>query len=463
MGDPKRAPRVKRYEDDVFDAVVRRVQSGTSLKDAALEAGISRETAARWMRKTRKGQRLQPFGRAPHPRKDEYHRLRQEGLSVIQATKRIGVANSNGYIWDKQLQAAANASKRSSGAGTGYNQGMPFRQLLSDTDTSPRFLSLSERETIRDLHKAGSSMRQIAIRLGRHVSTISREISRNKDAHGDYLPYGAQRMAVHRRARPKQPKLVAVPRLHAWVQDRLSQQWSPAQISAILVREFPDDPEMRVCPETIYQALYLQARGGLKKEVEAALRTGRVRRRPRSQQRRSRVLGDEMLMISDRPAEVADRAVPGHWEGDLITGAYNKSAIATLIERSTRYVMLCHLDGDHTAETVAAAITAEIATLPRHLRKSLTWDQGAEMSRHREITMAADLPIYFCDPASPWQRGSNENTNGLLRQYFPKGTDLSVHPPEELERVSHLLNTRPRETLGWNTPAESLHNLLLAH
>ncbi|TLP90354.1 IS30 family transposase [Nesterenkonia salmonea] len=338
---------------------------------------------------------------------------------------------------------------------------MRAHQLLVGTDTNPRFLTLAQREKIRDLRAAGTSMRQIAAQLGRPHSTISREIARNRDTAGKYMPYGAQRMAAQRRARPKAAKLSANSRLRSWVTQKLALQWSPAQISATLVKEFPEDTEMRVCHETIYQALYLQARGGLKKEVQAALRTGRARRKPQGAQRKPRQLGENMIMISDRPAEIEDRAVPGHWEGDLIMGAGNRSAIATLVERTTRYVMLCHLPGDHTAQTVAAAVTAQIKTLPAHLRGSLTWDQGSEMAAHHKITIDAELPVYFCDPASPWQRGSNENTNGLLRQYFPKGTDLAVHGHEDLEHVAHLLNGRPRETLKWSTPAEKMRELIL--
>lgn len=249
-------------------------------------------------------------------------------------------------------------------------------------------------------------------------------------------------------------------RIFAYVWEKLQLEWSPEQISGKLVEQFPEDQEMRVCHETIYQALYLQARGGLKREVQAALRTGRAMRKPAGDQRKPRILGEEMVMISERPAEVEDRAVPGHWEGDLIIGAGSQSAIATLVERHTRFVMLCHLPGDHTAETVATALTERMKTLPGHLRGSLTWDQGAEMAKHHKISMAADLPIYFCDPASPWQRGSNENTNGLLRQYFPKGTDLSAHGPEDLELVANKLNGRPRKTLGWDSPADRMKELL---
>jgi IS30 family transposase len=246
------------------------------------------------------------------------------------------------------------------------------------------------------------------------------------------------------------------------VKAKLLIRWSPEQISHTLVDEFPDQPEMRVSPETIYQALYIQARGGLKREVATALRTGRARRKPHKdpQQRQPRFV-DPMIMISERPPEIEDRAVPGHWEGDLITGANNQSAIATLVERTTRYVMLVHLPGDHTAETVRDGLINTMSNLPAHLRGSLTWDQGAEMAAHKSFTLATDMDVYFCDPASPWQRGSNENTNGLLRQYFPKGTDLSAYGPEDLEHVAQELNGRPRKTLGWKTPAERLRDLLL--
>jgi IS30 family transposase len=251
-------------------------------------------------------------------------------------------------------------------------------------------------------------------------------------------------------------------RVNSNVQERLDLRWSPEQICHALRVDHPDEAEMRVCPETIYQALYVQARGGLRREVAAALRTGRTRRKPhRDPAARTPRFTDPMIMISDRPAEVEDRAVPGHWEGDLIIGADGASAIGTLVERSTRYVLLVHLPhGDRTAEAVRDQLVTTMATLPDHLRGSLTWDQGAEMAAHRSFSVATDMPVYFCDPASPWQRGSNENTNGLLRQYFPKGTDLSVHGPADLEHVAQQLNGRPRKTLGWETPAQRLRALL---
>ncbi|UAJ81792.1 IS30 family transposase (plasmid) [Leifsonia sp. ZF2019] len=326
----------------------------------------------------------------------------------------------------------------------------------------PRFLSLPERELIRDLTKAGLSLRQIASRLGRSPSTISREVRRNQlPREGGYHPYAAHRSAAARRPRPKQRKLAANPRLHSYVQQKLTLRWSPEQISRTLIREFPSDMEMRVTHETIYQDLYLQGRGQLRRGPASVLRTGRARRKPhRTLNTRRPRFADPMVMISDRPAEVEDRAVPGHWEGDLIIGAQRNSAIGTLVERSTRFLMLIHLPVDRTAESVRDGLITAVKTLPRELRRSITWDQGSEMAAHKSFTMATNMPIYFCDPASPWQRGSNENTNGLLRQYFPKGTDLSRFTATDLSNVAHELNTRPRKTLDWDTPAERLNTLL---
>ena len=242
---------------------------------------------------------------------------------------------------------------------------------------------------------------------------------------------------------------------------KLAERWSPEQVSAWLAAEFPDRPEMRVSHETIYQSLYVQGRGALRRELAASLRTGRALRRPRraAGERRGKIPG--MVNISERPAEAADRAVPGHWEGDLIIGA-KSSAIGTLVERSTRFVLLLHLPAGHGAGAVAAAMTAAMGTLPAQLRRSLTWDQGSEMAGHAQIAMATGMQVYFCDPHSPWQRGSNENTNGLLRQYFPKGTSLAVHSAEQLEAVAAELNARPRKTLGWKTPAQALEQVLAA-
>jgi IS30 family transposase len=231
------------------------------------------------------------------------------------------------------------------------------------------------------------------------------------------------------------------------------------QIATQLRIEFPDDPMMWVSPETIYQSLYVQGRGALRKELAACLRTGRAIRRNRSRINHAGKIADK-VMISQRPAEVEDRAVPGHWEGDLIVGKGNKSAVGTLVERSTRYVMLLHLPGDHSAETVRDAMTAKIKTLPEHLFRSITWDQGTEMAQHRQFSIDTGVAVYFCDPHSPWQRGSNENTNGLLRQWMPKGTDLSVHSEADLDTIAYKLNNRPRQTLGWMKPSQRLAELV---
>jgi IS30 family transposase len=270
----------------------------------------------------------------------------------------------------------------------------------------------------------------------------------------------AQSRAEFRAARPKPAKLATNKPLHDLVQIKLSELLSPEQIAAQLRREYLDKPEMWVSHETIYQSIYVQGRGALRRELAACLRTGRALRKPRRRpdERRGRIPG--MVSISERPAEVEDRAVPGHWEGDLIIGKNGQSAIGTLVERQTRFLMLLHLPPDHSAEAVQEAMIAASYRLPQNLWKSLTWDRGREMWRHAQISLATGLEIYFCDPGKPWQRGSNENTNGLLRQYFPKGTDLSVHPPERLEFVANQMNTRPRKTLGWMNPAEALVQLL---
>jgi transposase, IS30 family len=343
-----------------------------------------------------------------------------------------------------------------------------------DPENRPRQLTELEREHIALRLAAGAGVRQIARELRRDPGTISREIRRNGFTRSGYHPDGsprgpwqyrgllAQTHAEARRRRPKQRKLAGCARLAEHVQTHLDKRWSPRQIARRLPQEFPEDPEMRVSYETIYQSLYVQGRGGLRRDLHQKLRSGRVFRRPRAAGRResARTTIPNLVSISERPVEARDRAVPGHWEGDLIIGKDHQSAIGTLVERSTRYCLLLHLPDGHSAEHVRDAMITTIATLPEHLWRSLTWDRGIEMVKHREITVATGLPIYFCDPRSPWQRGSNENTNGLLRQYFPKGTDLSVHPAEHLAAVAVELNGRPRETLGWRTPAEALNQLL---
>jgi IS30 family transposase len=375
-----------------------------------------------------------------------YFALVDAGVGFRDAARRVGVD----YRLTKRWRAAR----------------LPVVPVVSvvsvGREISSRFLSEDERILIADrLRDPTISLRSIAREVGRAASTISREKRRNQLPDGEYRPHAAHRCAAARRARPKIGKIAADPALRALVQDGLDQRWSPQQITRRLRREHPERPEWHMTHETIYQALYVQARGGLRREVASWLRTGRAQRRPhqRPDQRQQR-MAHPMIMISERPAEAADRAVPGHWEGDLIMGAHNKSAIGTLVERTTRFVMLLHLPNGHTPAAVRDALAATILTLPEQLRRSLTWDQGSEMHYHHQFTMATDMPVYFCDPHSPWQRGSNENTNGLLRQYFPKSTDLSAHSAQHLTFVATQLNDRPRMTLNWNTPAERLTTLL---
>jgi IS30 family transposase len=385
-------------------------------------------------------------GRSLDAERLAYFALVNEGVGSREAARRVGINYRTAKYW---RAAAAHATA------VAVSPAAPVTP-------SSRLLSLDERIVIADrIHHPGVSLRAIATELGRPVSTISRELDRNQQPEGIYQPHHAHTMAVARRRRPKTSKIAADPALRAIIQDGLDQRWSPRQITRRLRRDHPDRPEWHVTHETIYQALYVQAKGGLRREVASWLRTGRIARRPhtRPDLRRPR-MATEMAMISDRPAEAADRAVPGHWEGDLIMGAFNRSAIGTLVERTTRFVMLLHLPDGHTPSAVRDALVDKIATLPQQLRRSLTWDQGSEMHLHGQFTQATGMPVYFCDPHAPWQRGSNENTNGLLRQYFPKGTDLTVHSREHLDAVAAELNDRPRETLGWDSPAERMTRLL---
>jgi transposase, IS30 family len=325
-----------------------------------------------------------------------------------------------------------------------------------------RYVSFAEREEIALGRAAGESMRSIAARLGRSPSTISRELGRNGGQAGRYRASSAHALAYERACRPKPAKLVTNPVLRERVQADLRKRYSPEQIAGRLRKDYPDQPEMCVSTETIYQSLYVQSRGALRRELTKCLRTGRAMRVPNRQgaHRKNRVLPD-MVNISQRPAEADDRAVPGHWEGDLIIGKGNASAIGTLVERSTGYTMLVPLRHGFKAEQVAPALAAKIKTLPEALRRSLTWDQGVEMRDWKQVKMAADIAIFFCDPHSPWQRPTNENTNGLLRQYFPKGTDLSVHTEADLDRVTAELNDRPRKRLKYAKPIEQIGELLL--
>jgi IS30 family transposase len=412
-----------------------------------------------------------------------------KGLTSEDAALAVGASQAAGSRWFRE------------------RGGMSTFMLVS---LSGRYLCFEEREQIALLRAQGVGVREIARRLGRSPSTISRELRRNAATRGGRLDYRAsvaQWKAELMARRPKVAKLASNERLRTYVQERLSGQvrrrdgtvvgpeagpwkgrnkprrqdrrwaraWSPQQIANRLRIDFPDDESMRISHEAIYQALFVQSRGALKRELVACLRTGRALRVPRGRvgARGKGFIADE-VMISERPAEAADRAVPGHWEGDLIFGL-NRSAIGTLVERSSRFTMLLHLPplegqgprvkngpalAGHGAEAVRNAIAEQITTLPEQLRRSLTWDQGTEMAQHAQLRIETGLHVYFCDPHSPWQRGSNENTNGLLRQYFPKGTDLARYSADDLAAVANTLNTRPRKTLDWQTPAEKLDQYL---
>lgn len=328
---------------------------------------------------------------------------------------------------------------------------------------SPReALRIEEREAISRELSRNRSARFIGALLGRRHSTVSREINRN-GGRDDYRAVDAQRRCDGNRARPRERRLEASARLHDAVNDGLTQKWSPKQISRRLRAEHPDDEGMQVSHQTVYECLYLQARGELRTQLKLALRRGRTRRVNRSRPTVSPGTIPDMVAISERPAEADDRAVPGFWEGDLIIGKGGRSQIATLVERRTRFVMLVRIPYDRTAERVAYLLAKKMETLPEFLRNSVTWDQGKEMARHADFTIRTGIPVYFCDPHSPWQRGSNENTNGLLRQYFPKGTDLSLHSQAELDKVAVELNGRPRETLKWRKPVEELNDLTAQH
>jgi IS30 family transposase len=454
--------------------------------------GVTRHQRTAW---AMRGKMHSP-GRPPDWQRDQLQRFWTEiarGLSSEDAALAVGVSSPVGSRWFRQ-------------AG-----GMRPITLAA---LSGRYLALTEREDIAILKANGWGVREIARRLGRSPSTISRELRRNMATRADssgYRATTAQWYADRRAKRPKVAKLAANEELREYVQDRLAgvitapsgtkvpgptvrwagrrhgprqdrrwaTSWSPEQISNRLRADFPDDESMRISHEAIYQALYIQGRGALRRELVACLRTGRALRVPRARtSARGKKFVTAEVMISERPAEADDRAVPGHWEGDLIIGL-NSSAIGTLVERMTRFTMLLRLppmDGHgeqprvkngpalagHGAEAVRDAIAATIGTLPDQLRRSLTWDQGAEMAQHSQLRIDTGMAIYFCDPHSPWQRGTNENTNGLLRQYFPKGTDLSRHSCDDLEAVATALNGRPRKTLNWKTPAEAFNNLVFS-
>ena len=425
------------------------VRSGMSRTAAATAAGVSHTTGNRWAKAAGLAVDTRHTGtRYPRVVRDGFWVQVRSGSSVSAAAAAVGVSQTAASRWAREA-------------------GWVPRTLAAAPDPDgpagrrPRApLTFTERCRLEELLEAGCTAVRATELLDRHRDTIQREIGKGMTTAG-YRARIGQDVAEANRRRPKSGKLETNPVLLAQVVSRLKKRASPAQIAGRLRVDFPDDPEMWVSHETIYQALYVQPRGELARLVKSALRTGRFQRKPQGRNETGRGTLKDMINISERPKEAADRAIPGHWEGDLILGSTaSGSAIGTLVERSTGFVVLLHLPGDRTAATLAEAMSIKVPEIPEILRRSLTWDQGKEMALHTKITEATGLSIYFCDPHSPWQRGTNENTNGLLRQYFPKGTDLSFYGPGWLDQVAAELNARPRKRFGWRTPAEELDRLL---
>ncbi|PZE37280.1 IS30 family transposase [Curtobacterium sp. MCSS17_006] len=368
---------------------------------------------------------------------DEYWKLMRQGMSNTDACRLLGMSRRSGTLIRQRA---------------GYR--IPPASPIEPA-SSGRYLALRERLQIADLHRLGLSIRQISVRLGRHPSTISRELRRHRTGSGDYLPHLADDDARRQRARPKPHRLVADAALRRLVQRKLNRFWSPEEISGWLRKTYPTDAARRICHETIYRALLLRDDAGLHKRYTGKLRTGRRVRRTRWNNpigRGSRIRN--MASITERPAEAADKQTAGHWEGDLIVGVGSVSAMATLRERTTHYGIVVNLPNDHTARSVNAAITEAFAAIPKHLKRSLTWDQGVEMAAHEQLTATTGVPVFFADRSSPWQRGANENFNGLLRQYFPKGTNLALHSSSHVTAVMNDLNNRPRKRLDYDTPTQ---------
>nr|WP_197503425.1 IS30 family transposase [Mycobacterium sp. E740] len=437
----------KEVPESAREVFLEALRSGMSQSAAATVAEVSHQTGSKWARAAGLSADLRHRGvRYPVAVREAFWSAMRSGSSPIEAAVIAGVSENTGTNWVKQA---------------GYMPRTPALALVeSAAARRPRApLSFTERYRLEELLESGCTAVRAAQLLDRHRDTICREIVKGLTGSG-YRARVGQDTADANRKRPKARKLEDNPVLLAEVVQRLEQRHSPEQIAQRLRHDYPDDPEMRVSPETIYQALYVQPRGELARLVKTALRTGRTQRKAQGRTGSGQGKIKDMINISERPKEADDRAIPGHWEGDLIIGAGQQSAIGTLVERTTGFVVLLHLPEDRTAATLADAMSAKVPEIPEILRRSLTWDQGSEMALHTKITEATGLPIYFCDPHSPWQRGTNENTNGLLRQYFPKGTDLSFYGPGWLDEVAAELNARPRKRLGWRTPAEELDRLL---
>lgn len=374
------------------------------------------------------------------------------GVSLLDAAGQVGASSACASRWWAQSGGMEIDRGRTGGLAD------PVPDIVP---TGDRMLTAAERGMIQMGRRAGWSYARIGAEIGRDKSVIWREVHRNTSPDGVYYASVAHAKAHQARRRPKPFTLLENAKLCRLIEGWMDEGWSPKLISSMLKFRFPDDQTMQVSHETIYQALYVQTRGRLRADLAQQLSLKRRARVPRTADRRKNSPYKEAFTISDRPAEVADRAVPGHWEGDLIIGC-DGTAIGTLVERATRFTILLHLPGDHSADTVAAAMIREMGALPEHLRRSITWDRGTELAEYARIQTALDLTLYFCDPHSPWQRGTNENTNRLLRFWFEKGSDLSAHTPEDLRRVAATLNRRPRPTLEFQTPADRLNELLLA-
>ena len=386
--------------------------------------------------------------------REQFVDLIRQGMSNTEACRIVGVNRRTGTRWRYGRTVINRAGQRLE-----YPPVTTARTPC--TPRSARYLTLAERIAIADLHRDGSTLTAIAAELGRAVSTISRELRRNCDRQQRYLPNAAQRVASARQARPRERRVMGDSKLAEVISELLARKWSPEQVAHELRLRFPDQPERQLCTESIYQAVY-DPHTPLSRPATSALRSGRRRRRAQATTatRRGRLIA--MTMIDARPAAAADRLEAGHWEGDLIMGTGNRSAIGTLIERRARFLILIHIPRAHTAVVVRDGIAGALTRLPPGLRRTLTWDQGKEMALHQQTSALTGMGVYFCEPHSPWQRGSNENANGLLRQYFPKGTDLRAHTPHDLALVAEQINTRPRKTLGWAAPADLFEQLLCA-
>ena len=497
LGDGRHHLRVRVEVEDIFWA---HYDQGGSLSTASALAGVSRSTGYRWLeaqftalrdsgmsraaaarqlRLSRGRSEQWESGRRQYRRDVARSRVKAERQAILDSGRhvqllelprrpshrQVQLVELERRYWELMRAGVSNAAaSRLLGmhrkSGTRIRKKSHHQTLgpLRPTPDSGRYLSLRERLQVADLERLGCSIRKIATELGRHPSTVKRELDRNRDKQGRYLPHGADDAARLRRRRPREHKLVASPRLRMLVQRKLNRYWSPDEICGWLRLTFPADESMRLCAETIYRALLLPNGRGLNTRYCSSLRTGRRIRKSRWLTRNGAGGAvTKMTMIDKRPAEVETKKTAGNWEGDLILGTGCASAMVTLRERKTQYGIVINLPDDHTAATVNQAVADAMAALPRHLKRTLTWDQGTEMARHLELAAATGIDIYFAERSSPWQRGANENFNGLLRQYFPKGTDLSIHSHAHVAHVMEELNTRPRKLLGYRTPKQALH------